>query len=78
MTTAEVVRRRKAFLRSLSPLFRAMGTANEALERELSRILNRRRAFPEETDMVHLLELIDKVLKAYDIAVTNLAGGYPV
>ena len=63
-------RRRRADLKQLKVLSRRLDAAQERLEREVSRLLNRKRAIPELTDYQRLADMAQGV----DEAVTSFAN----
>lgn len=54
---AEVARQRKGQLRSLMVASRKLDAAQEALEREVKRLINRKQSVPEVLDAQRLLSL---------------------
>jgi len=71
-----LIAERKKFLRALKPKFRKTDAALELVEREIVRILNRRKALPEEEDLASLLDKSSKVVTALTEAIKMLEKGY--
>lgn len=64
-----IARKRKADLRQLKVLSRRLDAAQEALEREIQRLINRKRSVPELSDYQRLTDLTASV----DVALATLA-----
>jgi len=62
-----VTRKRKADLKQLKVYSRKLDAAQEALEREITRLYNRKRSIPELSDYQRLSSLADSV----DTATSN-------
>ncbi len=56
-TLAEIGRERKAQLRQLKLVSRRLDAAQESLEREVNRLINRKRAIPELQDAERLANM---------------------
>lgn len=65
-TIAEVSRERKAQLRQLKLASRKLDAAQEALEREVNRLINRKKAVPELADAERLANMALSVENAMD------------
>jgi len=72
-TLAAVARERKGQLRSLLLASRKLDAAQEALERECKRLVNRKQSVPETADAQRLVSLAQNVNGALDNMV-NLLG----
>jgi len=64
-----IARKRKADLRQLKVMSRRLDAAQEALEREIQRLINRKRSVPELADYQRLTDLTASV----DVALASLA-----
>jgi len=75
-TIASVARDRRNALKSVMTASLKLDAKQEALEREVKRIRNRKRAVPEAEDMVRLISLADTVAQALDqmVAVIKAAS----
>lgn len=62
MTLAAIRLQRRRFLLDLKPLARQVDTAIEAYERELVRLLARKRDVPEPSDLVRLKDLCENII----------------
>jgi len=60
-TLSEISRQRKSDLRTISKWSRSLDAAQEKVEREVKRILNRKRSVPEQRDAMRILELMSNV-----------------
>lgn len=76
-TLAEIRNARVKYLRELKPLYRALDGKIEAAERELTRIISRKRAFPEAGDLASLAKLTGDITTALNLVVSGLGRGYP-
>ena len=56
-TISELARTRRSQLRALSAASQTLDSAQEALEREIKRLLTRKRAVPESSDAIRLTKL---------------------
>jgi hypothetical protein len=54
---SEVARTRRSHLRALSAASQKLDAAQEVLEREIKRLLTRKRAVPESSDALRLAEM---------------------
>jgi len=61
MTISAIRKERRRFLLDLKPLARLVDTKIEALERELVRLLARKRDVPENDDLVRLRDLNENI-----------------
>lgn len=61
MTIQQIKNERRRTLREYKPIMRRIDTAVEALERELVRILSRKRAVPEKADLERLTSLNNQI-----------------
>jgi len=64
-----LARRRKSDLRQLKVLSRRLDAAQEKMEREITRLVNRKRALPELSDYQRLIGMADGV----DMALATFA-----
>lgn len=64
MTVAEISRSRKNELKSLLQSSRRLDTVQEALEREVLRIKNRKKAVPELEDAERLIKMAQAIASA--------------
>lgn len=69
-TLAEVARQRKEGLKRLKKASLTLDAAQEKAEREIVRLINRKKSVPEASDMVRVLSFITGVSQALD----QLAG----
>jgi len=72
MTIGQKVRVRKEGLRRLQRASLSLDAAQEKVEREVKRLLNRKKAIPEAADMERVLSLIAQVSGALD-AIASIA-----
>jgi len=56
-TLAEIARARRADLRLLLKASRKLDAAQETLEREVKRLVNRKNSVPEQADAIRILEM---------------------
>jgi len=70
MTVAEIARSRKNELKSLLSASRRLDTVQEALEREVLRLKNRKKAVPELDDAERLI----KMAQAISTTLANLVA----
>lgn len=78
-TLAEIARQRKGQLKQLMLASRKLDAAQETLEREVKRLLNRRRAIPEIADVQRLVTLargVDAGLTSMGTVLNNLAKSW--
>jgi len=71
-TLAQIARGRKDVLKQLLLKSRALDTAQEALEREVKRLVGRRKSIPEVVDMQRLVSLADRSAVAMSTMVTAI------
>jgi len=76
-TMAEVKRKRVEYLKSLKPYYRSLDGSIEAAERELVRLVKRKRAFPEEADLLRVSKLTTDISTKLSSVVSALGKGYP-
>lgn len=57
-TLSEIARSRRSDLKAISRWSRALDTAQEKVEREVKRIINRKKAVPEVADASRIINLI--------------------
>lgn len=69
-TLAEIGRERKAQLRQLKLVSRRLDAAQESLEREVNRLINRKRSVPELADA----ERLASMLMAVEAQLDAMAG----
>jgi hypothetical protein len=65
-TLAEVSRQRKEGLKRLKRASLALDASQEKVEREVNRLLSRKRSVPEQADMSRVLALIQGTATALD------------
>jgi hypothetical protein len=65
-TLAQISRERKGQLKQLSLASRKVDAVQEALEREVKRIISRKKAVPETADALRLIELARAVVVAVE------------
>lgn len=63
-TLAEIARQRKGDLKSLMLASRKLDAAQESTEREVKRLLTRKRSIPEAEDAIRLINKMGEVAKA--------------
>lgn len=73
-TLASVVRDRKSQLRLLKVASRKLDASQETLEREVNRLLNRKKSVPELADAERLTNMIGSVNTALDNMVQVLSN----
>lgn len=76
-TLAEIRNERLKYLKSLKPLYRTLDAAIEATERELVRLISRKRSWPEAGDLANLAKKTNEITKALNQVVIGLGRGYP-
>ena len=69
-TLAEVSRQRKEGLKRLQKASLTLDAAQEKVEREVKRLLTRKRAIPEAQDMTRILSFMGGVSQALDSMAT--------
>lgn len=74
--TTALIRERKKYLRTLKPPVREILTATNQLQRRLSALLIRKRALPEDEDLILLLSDCKKIADELGDVVRVLEGGY--
>jgi len=74
---SEIRKERLDYLAKLKPLYRAMDGALEKVERELKRVLNRKRAVPEQEDLIRIVEQTKTLDQHISIITKALGSGYP-
>lgn len=77
ISVTHLIRLRKEWLRKQQPAVREILTAAKKLQRELTRVNARKKTFPEEADLVRMLNLLNKVFKEGTDVSNELAKGYP-
>lgn len=60
-TLSEISRQRKSDLKTISKWSRSLDAAQEKVEREVKRVMNRKRSVPEQKDAMRILELMAAV-----------------
>lgn len=76
-TLAEIARARRADLRLLLKSSRKLDAAQEKLEREVKRLVNRKNSVPEQADSIRLLEMAketDNEVAAFAQVVASLSA----
>jgi len=76
MTLTQIKNARFRFLRDAKPVFRKMDTGVEAAERELARIIKRKRSLPENADLARLTALLRTTEEAVKEAQRYIKGGF--
>jgi len=76
MTLSQIKNARRRFLRELKPVMRQVDTAVEAMERELIRLLARKRDVPEADDLNRLKVLNSAVTSAATVVRGVLVKGF--
>lgn len=76
INTTALVRERKQFLRELKPMLRKVDAAIEKSEREVVRIIARKRTLPEYKDLEAILKLCGTITNELAKVVAKLDRGY--
>ena len=76
MTQAAIRLERRRYIRNFKPVLRQVDTAIEAAEREVVRILARKRVPPEKEDLTRLTKLLGVIRSELAAAGNYLKRGY--
>lgn len=74
-TINQLRQERLAFFRELKRLYRAVDTAQEAVERQIQGVLDRRRNVPEDKDFLETIQLGYNLLRALETYEAQLLEG---
>jgi hypothetical protein len=75
-TMAQVKNERLKYLREFRPILRKVDAAIEDAQRELERIIKRKRAYPEPGDLLRLSTLLKDIASNLSTATTYIGRGY--
>lgn len=76
MTILQIKNERRATIKAYKPIMRRIDTAVEALEREVVRILARKRSVPEKADLDRLIDLNNQIKTEQANVAAALKKGY--
>jgi len=76
ISTTELIKERIVWLRNLKPILRALDGRIEAAEREVKRLLNRRKALLEPDDVKNLSTKVADISKELQKATAYVKKGF--